>query len=49
MTQMPEDPMNMADEGWVAVHELFLGLRRGGFTVQEAAAVIAAMFRPAPQ
>lgn len=42
---MPEDPMTLADEGWIALHEVFLQLRRAGFELHEAAAVIAAMLR----
>lgn len=40
----PVDPMTPADEGWAAFHEMYLGMRRAGFTMPEATMLIAAMF-----
>jgi len=38
----PADPMTPADEGWAAMHEMYQGMRRAGFTMLEAATIIAA-------
>jgi hypothetical protein len=38
----PVDPMTPADEGWAAMHEMYLGMRRAGFSLIEAATIIGA-------
>ena len=43
--QEQEPQLVLADDGAMALYEVFRALRRGGFTVPEAAAVIAAVFR----
>ena len=40
---MPDDPMSPQQEGFVAMHEIYTGLRKAGFTLFEAAAVLGAM------
>ena len=40
---MPPEPMTPAAEGFAALHEVYTGLRGAGFTVAEAAAIIAAI------
>ena len=45
MTDSPPDPLTPADEALAVTYEVFLGLRRAGFEVHEAAAVIAAMLK----
>jgi hypothetical protein len=36
----PADPMTPSDEGFAALHEMFLGMRRAGFSMPEAAMII---------
>ncbi len=51
----PDDPFpSVLQQGLVAAHEMFVQLREAGFTVREAAAVIAAILiasggEPAPE
>ncbi len=44
---VPVDPLTQMQEGFVQFHVLFTNLRGGGFTIDEAAAVIAAIIRGA--
>lgn len=43
--EKPDDPMTPAQAGAVQMHEVFVSLRGAGFTIEEAAAVIAAMIK----
>jgi hypothetical protein len=43
--QMPPDPVSDRQAGAMAMHHIFLTLRSGGFTVEEAGAVIASFIR----
>jgi hypothetical protein len=42
---VPLDPVSDVQQGFVGLHVLFTSLRQGGFTIDEAAAVVAAMVR----
>jgi hypothetical protein len=41
--QGPADPVTPAGEVFAAMHEVFTGLREAGFSLAEAAAVVAAI------
>lgn len=43
--EMPPDPVSDRQAGAMAMHHIFLTLRKGGFTLEEAGAVIAAFIR----
>lgn len=45
MTDGPGDPMTVAAEAAVQLHELFVSLISAGFTETQALTLIAAMFR----
>jgi hypothetical protein len=38
----PAEPMTPTAEAWAMTHEMYLGMRAAGFTLIEAAAIIAA-------
>ena len=42
---VPADPFTQMQEGIAGLHVMFTNLRQGGFTMDEAAAVVAAMVR----
>jgi hypothetical protein len=41
----PDEPLTPAGEGFIAMHEWFTGMRAAGFTIDEAAAIVAAAVR----
>lgn len=45
MSEMPHEPLTPSQEGFAAMHEVFINLRRAGFSLEEAAAVIAALVK----
>jgi len=39
---MPPDPFSEPQQGFLALHVMYVGMRRGGFTMVEACLIIAA-------
>lgn len=47
--QLPDDPLpTVVQQSLIAIHEVFVQLRDAGFTVPEAAAVVAALMTVSP-
>jgi hypothetical protein len=42
---LPTDPVTPSRESWIAMHQIFTEMRSAGFTLMEAAAVLATLLK----